>query len=209
MEHVQFLKMIRLAQAGDEAAADCLFADCYPLLRPFVLQCMDPVFRKAVLEPEDVIQEVYAAAWPKLADGSFENLAAFLAWLKTIARNKIIDLHRGLLAGKNDVCRQVSPQDCGSSTTYLNLAEQAAASSMTPSRGAARQEAVAILVGQIWHLPENYRQVIRWRFVEGLPVSEVARRLDCSEPAVHMLCHRALQKLKELMGSPSKYLTTA
>ena len=59
----------------------------------------------------------------------------------------------------------------------------------------------------MWRLSEEYRRVVQWRFVQGLPVAQVARRLGKSEPAVHMLCHRTLKKLRELMGSPSKYLS--
>ncbi len=38
-------------------------------------------------------------------------------------------------------------------------------------------------------------------------MADVATLMNRSEPAVHMLCHRVLIKLREIMGSRSKYLS--
>jgi RNA polymerase sigma-70 factor, ECF subfamily len=62
---------------------------------------------------------------------------------------------------------------------------------------------------RLQQLPEDYRQVIVWRLIEGLSVAEVAGRLDRSEAAVHMLFSRALKQLRELMGASSNYLSQA
>jgi len=206
MEESRFRDLITRAGSGDTWAADCLFVASHEPLRAVVAGLMDPVMVRARLEPEDVLQEAFAAAWPKIESAEFRDFAAFVAWLKTIARNKLIDLRRGLLADKNNVLRQVdAPPPANAS--YLNLLDCVCARDPTPSRGAARNEAMAIMNVQIARLPKDYRQVIRWRFIQGLPVAEVARRLQRSESAVHMLCHRALKKLQSLMGSSSKYLS--
>ena len=206
MNDAAFQKMLQLAKAGDEAGADCLFTACYQSLRPFVENLMDPIFKRAKIEPEDIIQETYAAAWPRIATTPFDSFSAFLRWLRIVAENKAIDIRRGLLADKRDVYRQVN-ENCNSNTSYINLVDRLTAPKSTPSTTAARHEAVAILVGQMWRLPEDYRRVIQWRIIQGLPVAEVARQMDRSENAVNMLFVRALKKLRVLMGSPSKYLT--
>lgn len=205
MDEQQFQEMISRAKAGEEAAADYLFVACYEPLRAAIMGFMDRVLRLARLEPEDILQEAYAAAWANIQKAEFENFAAFLGWLRAIARNKIIDLRRNLLAEKKNVRRNIDQPAEGSS--YFNLLDHIAAPVSSPSRGVARNEALALLSGQMWRLPEDYRKVIQWRFVQGFSVAEVAQRLGRSEPAVHMLCHRALLKLRELLGSPSKYLT--
>jgi len=207
MEEERFRQMIDRARAGDEEAGDCLFVSCYEPLRAVVSQLMDGLLQKAKLEPEDIIQETYAAAWPKIPEAEFENLAAFVGWLKTIAKHKTIDLRRRLLAGKNDIRREVCDH-ADRNSSYLNLMDRLPSPQSTPSRGAARHEALALLTGQIWRLPQDYRNVIQWRFIQSLTVAEVAERLGRSEAAVHMLCHRALKKLQELMGSPSRYLSS-
>lgn len=206
MEHEQFRSMIERAKSGEQDAADFLFVACFEALRASVARLMDRVLLRARLEPEDIVQETYVAAWPKLAESDFENFGAFVAWLKTIARNKVIDIRRGLLAEKKGANRQISRAG-GKTSSYVDLLNRVASPKSTPSSGVARHEALARMAGQMWRLPEDHRSVIQWRFIQGLPVAEVAQRMKRSEPAIHMLCHRALKKLQQLMGSPSKYLS--
>jgi RNA polymerase sigma-70 factor (ECF subfamily) len=46
-------------------------------------------------------------------------------------------------------------------------------------------------------LPDDYRQVIVLRHIEGLPFDEVGRRMERSAGAVRMLWLRALKLLRE------------
>ena len=207
MNDAQFTSIVRLARSGDQAAAGCLFAASYRVLRAYLESAMDAVLRKLRLEPEDVLQDVFASAWRQLGEAEFNCWNAFLGWLKTIATNRMIDLRRHALADKRNINRQISEVGRRSSSSYVDLAHRLAGSLPTPSHGAARQEAVAYLVAQLWCLPPDYREVVQYRFLESLPVTEVAARMKRSEAAVHKLCHRALLKLRELMGSSSRYLT--
>ncbi|MBU0640185.1 MAG: hypothetical protein KKB50_15070 [Planctomycetes bacterium] len=63
-----------------------------------------------------------------------------------------------------------------------------------------RQEALGALLASLFELSETHRQVIQWRFLEGLPVAEVARRLERSEGAVVALSIPALEALREAMN---------
>ena len=56
-------------------------------------------------------------------------------------------------------------------------------------------------------LSEDQRAVVQLRFLEDVPVAEIARRLGKTETAVYMLCHRGLKSLRELLGSLTQYLT--
>ena len=75
----------------------------------------------------------------------------------------------------------------------------------TPSGVAARQEAERALRVAIAGLKEDYQEVIRLRYMQELPVADVAARMNRTEGAVHMLCNRAIKKLREAMGRASKY----
>ncbi len=206
MDDVRFRELMAQVKAGKVTAMDPLLVASFGALRSAIAQNMSESLKKAQLEPEDVIQEVYAAAWASLPDTPLENFAAFQAWLQKIAENKLIDIHRAIQAGKRDVRKQASAWGV-QSQSYVNLLDYISSPMSTPSRGAARSEAVATLMVRLGSLPEDYRQVIQWRFIEGMPVAEVATRLDRTEAAVHMLCHRALKQLRDLMGAPSDYLT--
>jgi RNA polymerase sigma-70 factor (ECF subfamily) len=195
-------------KAGDRAAMDSLLIAGFVPLRGAVAQMLAESPGPGRLEPEDVIQEVYAAAWANLSQASFDTYEAFLGWLRQIAENKLIDLRRALLADKRDVRRQ-TPAWQVQSGTYVNVLDRVNSPLSTPSVGAARSEALAVMMVRMLQLPEDYRQVIHWRLIDGLSVAEVAHRLGRTEAAVHMLCHRALRQLRDLMGAPSNYLTQA
>lgn len=208
MNETEFRALMAKVRAGDKAAMGSLLIAGFGPLRAMMAHQMSQMLSQAQLEPEDVLQEAYAAAWSHLSDAQFESFDAFLGWLRQIAENKLIDLHRAVLADKRDVRRQ-APAWAPQSGTYVNLLDHVNSPLSTPSHGAARSEAFAVLMVRMLQLPEDYRRVIHWRLIDGLPVEEVARRLDRSEAAVHMLCHRALKQLRELMGAPSDYLTQA
>ena len=206
MEDVKFKHCLSQAKAGEKSAMGPLLVAAFAPLRAAIAYQMSDTLAKAQLEPEDLIQEAYAAAWAGLTDAEFENFDAFVGWLRQIAENKLIDLHRAMLADKRDVRRQASAWGLQSGT-YVNLLDCVNSPMATPSVGAARSEALAVLMVQMLQLPDDYRRVIQWRLIDGLPVAEVAQRLERTEPAVHMLLHRALKQLRELMGAPSDYLT--
>ena len=208
MEDARFKVIMAQVTAGSVAAMDSLLVASFSPLQSAIAHQMGDSLRKAQLEPEDVIQEVYAAAWTHLPEAQFEGFEAFLAWLRQIAENKLIDMHRAMLADKRDVRRQ-TPAWGVQSGSYIDLLDRVSSPLSTPSQGAARSEGLAILMVRMQQLPEDYRRVIHWRLIDGLPVAEVAHRLDRSEAAVHMLCHRALKQLRELMGAPSDYLSQA
>lgn len=208
MDEAVFHRMILLARAGDQDAADFLFVKAFDSLYPLVAKRIQGALRAAPVEPEDVIQDVYAAAWRQMPAAELADYRAFIQWLRTIARNHMVDLYRRMRADKRDVRRTLRNQGT-SRSGYLTLMDHVAAVGMSPSQGAARQEALAILAGQMWRLPEDYRYVIRCRFIHGQEIQQIASELGRSEGAVHMLCHRALKALQRLMGSPSRYLSTA
>ena len=50
-------------------------------------------------------------------------------------------------------------------------------------------------------LPDNYREVCYLRFREGLKIKEIAERLSISDNAVKVQIHRAIMKMKEILGN--------
>lgn len=64
-----------------------------------------------------------------------------------------------------------------------------------------------MLLSSLAHPTDDQREIIRLRFLESRPVAEIAARLGKTEAAVHMLSHRGLKSLEELMGSITLYLS--
>jgi RNA polymerase sigma factor (sigma-70 family) len=124
-------------------------------------------------DADDLLQETLIAAmraYPRLREGS--NVRA---WLFTIARNKALDEYRSR-------ARRPVPVAAG--------LENAAA----PAPG---DGADAELWGTVRALPPKQRAAVVLRFVNDLSHREIARVLDCSEPAARRSLHEGLAKLRE------------
>lgn len=112
------------------------------------------------------------------------NGAPFRAWLYQIARNLAIDHYR---RGKSH------PQE--------NLSEQHQASAQSPEEAVQSQNQVRDLYLALQRLPEDQRDVLVMRFLNGLPLAEVARILHRSEDAIKGLQRRGLMALREELKS--------
>lgn len=191
----QFL--IRDASAGDEQALQRLLVMYHPRLRSRLMRHMDAAMR-ARMEPEDILQQVYLEAFRAMAQFKYRGKDSFLRWLFTILDRKLIDEHRSLHAERRDVRREIKPiASPNVSGSYADLLSRLRADTHSPSRVIRSREAVSRLDACLEHLPEHYREVVRLRFLHGLPVADVARQLRRSIGSIHMICHRALAQLRE------------
>ena len=106
------------------------------------------------------------------------------------------DLRRYRGRQKRDVAREVSLEQSLAESSG-RLGSLLAASGTSPSQQAARHEQEVLLAAALARLPDDYREVVILRNLEGLSHEEVARRMDRSAGAVRMLWVRALTRLRE------------
>jgi RNA polymerase sigma-70 factor (ECF subfamily) len=66
---------------------------------------------------------------------------------------------------------------------------------------AMRKERALVLADALASLPDDYREVLVLRHLEGLDFPEVAQRMSRSAGAVRVLWTRALKKLREALSS--------
>ena len=128
------------------------------------------------------------------------------AWLARLATCNLLDALKALEADKRGGDRRRVEQASGDSTA-IALYDQLTATSGTPSRHAARDEAAATLAQALQQLPGDYRRVLQLYDLDSHPIEEVAVQLDRSPGAVYMLRARALDRLRDLLGSPSGFFT--
>jgi len=155
--------------------------------------------------PSDVVQETFCDAHRDFDQFRGRSEREFLAWLRQILVNNLSRLvEKHVLAAKRDVRREVSLEEIGArlkqSTTRLEavLADHDAAS---PSSDVRRREDAVALADHLAELPPDYRQVLVFRHLEGLPFREVAERMGRSHGAARMLWLRAIQRLRGLMDT--------
>jgi RNA polymerase sigma-70 factor (ECF subfamily) len=205
MDEPQRAAQVELAASGDPDALQRLIVHYHAVLHRTVETAMGASLRRH-FDPDDVLQQAYVAAFKSIAGCSFDGPGGFYKWLERAALNQLKDARRALKRQKRDVARDLTRR-VTATTSYPGLLDRVAAPDSTPSRRLAKADAAAAVISCLARLTEDQRNVIRLRFLEGQSVPEVAAALGKSEPAVHMLCHRALKELRRLMVSITRYFT--
>jgi len=81
------------------------------------------------------------------------------------------------------------------------------ATSTTPSRIVAGQEAQTLLGSALAELPPDYAKVVRLHDLEGRTGPEVAAAMGRSRGAIFMLLARAHDQLRQSLGSATKFFS--
>ncbi len=109
---------------------------------------------------------------------------------------------RGLRAKKRGgEFKRIEQRSLNREDSFIELVQQLSTGSVTPGSRVARREAVRALEIQLASLPNEYRQVIMLRDIEGLSRVEAARRMGRSEDEVRGLLYRARKKTACLYGA--------
>ena len=174
--------LISKAQTGDREAFDAVMSQFLDGLRRFIRSRMGPRVL-AKLEPEDVLQETLLGAFQSIRHFRWRGNAGVSRWLEAIAENRIRDAIKGPRGDR-----------------ALELSVEIEGSSSSPSWHARRDERFDRLEESLAHLKPEHREVILLARIEGLKISEVARRMNRSESAVKNLLLRALRELKSSFG---------
>jgi RNA polymerase sigma-70 factor (ECF subfamily) len=191
--------MLRSAKDGQPEALGSLLALYQSYLGFLATVQLDKRLRQR-LSPSDVVQETLLAAHRDF--GSFRGASEgeFVAWLRQILANCIshsIELH--VLAKRRDVRREVlqSPAT-GNDSCVRPLVDLLSHRDATPSEVVGRAETATELSKQLSKLKPEYRQVIVYRNLQGLPFDEIAKRMGRQPGSVRMLWLRAIEKFKSV-----------
>ncbi len=170
------------AKTGDEKALTELYLLYFPRVYRYILARTGNTY-----DAEDLAEEVFMRVLEALERFQWRE-APFSAWLFRIAHNAVISQRRkdtargrpGQLVDGIPV-DTAGPEELVEHRLVLNEVMQAAQK-----------------------LPEAQRQVIALRFGAGLSVAETARAMNKGEGNVKVIQHKAIAKLREMMGQPRK-----
>lgn len=199
--------LVSRAVSGEPLALERLLLDHH---RDLLQRIQDrvPASLRSTFSAEDLLQETFADVFRDIRQFRPGGAGSFSRWLETIADHRVLDAIRANRADKRGGGRapvEASPRvDDSAVFTLLDIV---AVHERTPSRSAAGHEAIAAVQAAIGRLKPDYRDAIRMRYIEGLSVAETAAQMDRTERAVHKLCSRGLQKLRESLGEASKFLS--
>lgn len=199
-------RLLELAVSGDQAALNVLLADHYDRLKGALTFEIGHKLGE-LYSADDCVQDTYAYVFDRISGFEYRGPDSFLNWLKHIARNKAIDAARALAAAKRGgQANRIRISD-EQATRFANSVDAFKHDSHSPSSSVARRELPNAIRVALARLNENERCVVRLRFFDNLDWSQVAERMDNTVSSVRSLCHRALDKLEETLGSMSKHLT--
>ncbi len=194
---------VQLAAGGDSDALQRLIVYYHAPLHGVVGRALS-ADAGPHLDPDEVLQDTYVAAFRAVVGCKFDGPGGFYKWIEKIALNQLRNRRRDLRRKKRDVTREIVARN--QTTSHSDLLARVISPQSTPSRQLARQEATAAVMSSLARLTDDRRRVVQMRFLAGMSVPDVASALDKTENAVHVTCHRALTQLRDLLISISSHL---
>lgn len=189
------------ARAGDAEAVSRLLERHRAALRKLVSLRMDRRMERRI-DASDIVQDVLVEATTRLADYLRDPRMPFHLWLRSLAQDRMIDLHRRHSAQRRDVRREQSLSAPGEvDRSSFNLGAQLLDAGITPAAAAIRGELEQRFWDAIDDLDESDREIILMRHAEQLANGEIAACLGLSPAAAGMRYLRALRKLRAALGA--------
>jgi RNA polymerase sigma-70 factor, ECF subfamily len=193
-------RLLHRAADGDRESLGALLTRHEGRLHRMVAFRLDPRLQGKIAH-EDVLQEVYLAAAQNLLDYLGQPAMPFFFWLRGIAANKLLELHRRHLGTRmRDARREVSLHHGAlPGATSAALAAQLLGHQTRPSEAAVRAEAKLRLQEALNGMDPIDREVLALRHFEQLTNAEAARVLQIKETAAGKRYLRALGRLREIL----------
>lgn len=173
--------LVKRVQAGERKAFDLL-------VRRYQHKVLGVISRYVAdwAEAQDVAQESFVRAYRAI--GNFRGESAFYTWLYKIATNTAKNWL--VSQGRRPPTDDVQVDDA----VHLDAAVRLKDSS-TPERELLRQEIERTVFETVEALPDELRQAITLREVEGLSYEEISERMDCPIGTVRSRIFRAREAI--------------
>ena len=190
----EIAELIVLARAGDATALGKLLDLHRDYLRGLAAQQLNPKLQGR-LDDSDVIQQTCLSVHKQIGGFTGNDPAEFVAWLRLIHERNIHNAARDQL--------QVQKRAAGREET-LEPADFAGRQA-TPSQIVMRDEEATRLKQAMQLLPEGEREVVRLRYFEGWPLSQIAEHLGLTQNAVAWQLRRSMKSMKKHLKDDASY----
>lgn len=182
--------------AGDRQAFDVFFESHMPGLYRFTL---------ARLRDRDQTREVVQTSIVKAIAHleTYRGEASLTAWLYTICRNEI---HRCFRRRRRSPHQVELAEDLPEVRGAL---DSLAAGFADPETAANRDEVARLVHATLDHLPPHYGHALEWKYLDGLSVKEIARRLKLAPKAAESLLTRARAAFRDGYAAATRAPLTA
>ena len=168
-----------------------------------------PAVYRSLLDADDVMQETYTDAFLAADRDHLPQIRAFRAWLHKIAECNLRDALKHLDAYKRGEVRQrrdLHSQGDSYNVLYEELVPDSRSyGGKTPSNENILNERRKAVMAAVNRLPDPHRTVILLYDIEERSIDEVALNIGRSVGATYMIRYRALEMLREILGSGSRF----
>jgi RNA polymerase sigma-70 factor (ECF subfamily) len=192
-------QLLREARTGDAATLGQLLE----LYRRYLallarVQIGQRLQRKA--DASDLVQETFLEAHRQFAKFRGTSEAQFVRWLRQLLAGSLANLLRHYLGTRGRDVRLEQEIEGALDRSSMLLDGGLVAEQSSPSQQAAGREQAVLLADALAQLPDDYRDVLVLRHLEGLTFPEVALRMERSLDSVEKLWMRALARLRQSVG---------
>jgi RNA polymerase sigma-70 factor (ECF subfamily) len=192
MEHSQDLALARRLVTGEARAFAAFFDEYFPRLYRFALARL----RSDADAAEEATQRTLCRAVRKFE--LYRGEASLLTWLCQICRHEMADMLEAQArqqARPPTALREESPE------IRARLESLPADEGSDPVALAARTDRQRLVQATLDHLPCRYGDALEWKYIEGVPVEEIARRLEVTPLAAESLLARARRAFRNAWQS--------
>lgn len=170
--------------AGDSEAFETFFEGHFPALYRFALaRLRDPDLTR------DIVQSAICKAIAHLR--TYRGEATLAAWLFTICRHEISAHFRSKKRAPSAVELVEEVPEVRAALDSLP------ASLPRPDKELRDKELAHFVHATLDRLPAHYGQALEWKYIDGLPVKEIAERLQVAPKAAESLLTRARKAFRD------------
>jgi RNA polymerase sigma-70 factor (ECF subfamily) len=174
---------------GDEQAFEAFFDAVYPALYRFALARLDSDIEAAA----DVAQAAICKAVAKLH--TYRGEAALLTWACVFCRHEIYAYARRYAQ------HVILPLGDDDPEVRAALESLRLATVDDPSASLDRVRLAAFVQRVLDHLPSHYADALEWKYIDELPVGEIANRLGLGLKAAESLLTRARAAFRDAFST--------
>jgi RNA polymerase sigma-70 factor (ECF subfamily) len=189
------------AGRGRTEAVNALLDRHREALRKLVQLRLDRAIARRV-DASDIVQDVLLEANQRLADYLADPRMPFHLWLRHLAKDRLIEMHRQHRGAQRRSLDREQPLagTAAADQSSFDLIGQLADQELTPAAANIRRELEARFLTAIDQLDDDDRDIILMRHFEQLGNAEAATALSLSPAAAGMRHLRALRKLRTILG---------
>lgn len=175
---------------GDERAFRELFDSFFPRLYRFVLVRVGGDHDLA----SELVQQTLCRGMERI--GTYRGEAALYTWFCQICRHLLIDHARR--QQRSDHATHLSEDEPDIRAILESIAAPVEAQ---PDVQAWRADIRRLVQATMDALPQRYGDILEWKYIDGLPVADIAARLDINPKAAESLLSRARGAFRDAISA--------